>query len=342
MPHHPEYPSFPCVVRSIYAGLAVAVGVMVPLGAAHANANPDWLIEGARQCTQYFPIEEKKNNIPSHLLAAIATTESGRYHKGLGMSVPWPWTINVEGKGYYFNSKIEAIAQTQRLLAQGYQSIDVGCMQVNLKHHPRAFANLNQAFDPASNVAYSAKFLSSNYATLGDWIKATAAYHSRTPVHGQRYLGDIERSWNKIVAKVAAARASKTGSGQVASPGPARASDGVAVSTPAPRSVSVTKPRVVETTRAPREARRVRVIEVNDAPARRAGEVLLVRASQSANAPTTALPSEASASVAPTSVIIPEVNTPAGSSIRRVTLDNPSANPLPSEPAKGPQFIFAN
>ena len=57
-------------------------------------------------------------------------------------------------------------------------------MQVNLKHHPKAFANLNEAFDPATNVSYAAGFLRTNYASLGNWIKATAAYHSRTPSYG--------------------------------------------------------------------------------------------------------------------------------------------------------------
>ena len=183
------------------------LGVIAHGACAYAAADP--LIEGGRLCTEQFPVQEQQNNIPTHLLAAISTTESGRWHEGLGMAIPWPWTINVDGKGYYFKTKAEAMAQTQNLMAQGKRSIDVGCMQVNLKHHAKAFANLDQAFDPKTNVAYAAKFLHDNYAELGDWIKATAAYHSRTQVYGQQYLTQIERSWNKIVAKVAAARANQ-------------------------------------------------------------------------------------------------------------------------------------
>jgi hypothetical protein len=37
---------------------------------------------------------------------------------------------------------------------------------------------------------------------MGDWIKATAAYHSRTPKYGNAYLARIERAWNTIVARV--------------------------------------------------------------------------------------------------------------------------------------------
>ncbi|MFZ4125075.1 MAG: lytic transglycosylase domain-containing protein [Rickettsiales bacterium] len=180
-------------------------------------AATDTLIEGAKQCTQYFPTEEQNRAIPVHLLAAISTTETGRYHEGLGMAIPWPWTINVEGKGYYYGSKAEAISATQKFLSQGKRSIDVGCMQVNLKHHPKAFRNLNEAFDPATNVGYAARFLSENFAEMGNWIKAAAAYHSRTTSRGNAYLGRVEKNWTRIVNKVRAAR----GEQQVASAAPA-------------------------------------------------------------------------------------------------------------------------
>lgn len=186
-----------------------ALALLLNSAALAAGAARDPMIEGARLCTQHFPIQEKAQNIPNHLLAAISSTESGRWHKGLGMALPWPWTANVEGKGYYYNSKAEAIAGVQEHMRRGARSIDVGCMQVNLKHHAKAFRNLNEAFEPGMNVAYAAKFLRTNYNDLGDWIKATGAYHSRTPKYGNAYLARIEKSWNRIVSKVAVARANQ-------------------------------------------------------------------------------------------------------------------------------------
>jgi hypothetical protein len=174
-----------------------------------AYAVGDPMVDGARLCTQQFLIQERANGIPNHLLAAISSTESGRWHNELGLALPWPWTINVEGKGYYFKNKAEAVAQTRALMNKGARSIDVGCMQVSLLHHPKAFANLEAAFDPKTNVAYAATFLRRNYDDLGDWVKATAAYHSRTPHYGQRYLGLIEKNWNRIVGKIQQARASQ-------------------------------------------------------------------------------------------------------------------------------------
>lgn len=180
-------------------------------GASLLFASPayayDSLIEGAKMCTQYFPIKEREQQIPVHLLAAISTIETGRYHKGLDMALPWPWTINVEGQGHYYNSKAEAIAHTQAYLNQGIRSIDVGCMQVNLKHHPNAFANLNEAFDPAKNVDYAARFLQTNYQELGSWVKAAASYHSRTPSRSNPYLERVGKAWQTIVSKVQQAQA---------------------------------------------------------------------------------------------------------------------------------------
>ena len=334
------------MAKKMQSGMVLgSLAALLLSAAAHADRDP--LIEGARQCTQYFPVEEKKNNIPTHLLAAIATTESGRYHDGLGMSVPWPWTINVEGKGYYFNSKAEAIAQTQNFLAKGHESIDVGCMQVNLKHHPKAFASLDQAFDPATNVSYAAKFLRDNYATLGDWIKATAAYHSRTPIYGNRYLVDIERSWNKIVGKVAAARA---GGGAVSAAN-TQIADATPAAAPAPTkprgydSITEKKPRVVNTlhssSRPMAEPVRARVISVQDSAPRatttRENSVLVVRAQPSP--PEAAAPVKvADAAPVATPAVTPVPN---GDSVRRVSLDsNSSVGVVPK--ASSPQFVFAN
>jgi len=140
-----------------FSAILLAAAMIAALPARSALAY-DALIEGAKQCTQYFPIKEREQGIPAHLLAAISSIETGRYHSGLGLALPWPWTINVDGKGYFFDTKAEAIAQTRRFMRGGHQSIDVGCMQVNLKHHAHAFASLDDAFDPEKNVGYAAKF----------------------------------------------------------------------------------------------------------------------------------------------------------------------------------------
>ena len=124
---------------------------------------------------------------PDKLLPSIARVESGRLDAATGKVRPWPWTINVEGVGYFFDSKAEVIAAVQAFQAKGKRSIDVGCMQVNLMHHPKAFADLDEAFDPAANARYAVKFLTGLYQQTRDWPLATAWYHSSTPEYGEEY-----------------------------------------------------------------------------------------------------------------------------------------------------------
>ncbi len=138
------------------------------------------------QCRQAISMVERGAGMPAYLMAAIARVESGR-PDGQGGVHPWPWTINVEGTGYIYESKAEAIAAVRAFQAKGARSIDVGCMQVNLMYHPRAFASLDDAFDPTANAAYAARYLKDLYGQSKDWVKATALYHSATPELGEGY-----------------------------------------------------------------------------------------------------------------------------------------------------------
>ena len=167
--------------------LLVVLLALLPL-AANAQALD------ARACEDAITRHEARAATPPGLLLAIARTESGRPLPG-GRVAPWPWTINVAGTGYFYESAPAAIAAVQSFQAAGVRSIDVGCMQINLVHHPAAFATLQQAFDPAANVAYGATFLTSLQAELGGWSGAVAAYHSRTPDLAAGYARQVLQSW---------------------------------------------------------------------------------------------------------------------------------------------------
>lgn len=139
---------------------------------------------------------EAAAKLPARVLNAISYRESGRVDADTGRVRPWPWTINYEGIGHFYASKEEAIAAVQAIQATGGQSVDVGCMQVNLMHHPDAFASLDEAFDPGHNAAYAGRFLTALFASLGDWGQAIAAYHSRTPGVGEPYRDQVVATWN--------------------------------------------------------------------------------------------------------------------------------------------------
>jgi hypothetical protein len=134
---------------------------------------------------------EREAGLPPRLLAAIARVESGRRDPTSGAFHPWPWTINAEGRGSFYPSKAAAIAALREMQAQGIRSMDVGCMQINLRHHPRAFASLEEAFDPLANVRYAARFLTELQATRNDWMRSAAHYHSQTPEFAEAYRARI-------------------------------------------------------------------------------------------------------------------------------------------------------
>ena len=146
-------------------------------------------------CTNAIGPIERAAQLPPQLLHTIAIVESGRRDPQTGATAPWPWTINAEGTGSFYESRDQAIAAVMALQARGVRSIDVGCMQINLLHHPLAFNSLEQAFDPVANVAYAARFLRELFAQTNAWPTAAGAYHSRTSEFGADYQDKVMALW---------------------------------------------------------------------------------------------------------------------------------------------------
>ncbi len=164
-----------------------------PAGTFQASPPP------AAQCRAAIAMAERMSGVPDRLMQAIGVVESGR-RDGSGTVAAYPWTINAEGVGSYYATKPEAIAAVLALRARGVRSVDVGCMQVNLMHHADAFASLEEAFDPAANAAYAARFLLRLLAQTGSWPGAVAGYHSLTPDIGAEYGRKVMAVWARPAA----------------------------------------------------------------------------------------------------------------------------------------------
>jgi hypothetical protein len=162
----------------------------LPESRAGAAALPD-----AALCRAAIALIEPDSHLPVGLLSAIGTVESGRFDPRTGVTAAWPWTIDVGGAGTLFDAESAAIAAVRSAQSAGIQSIDVGCMQINLFYHPRAFASLDEAFDPVANVRYAAAFLTALHAQTGDWSAAVAAYHSAIPELGVPYAQRVAAIW---------------------------------------------------------------------------------------------------------------------------------------------------
>ena len=148
-------------------------------------------------CDSNIAHVEQKNGIPKHLLKAISLAETGRWDRVRQANVAWPWTVMARGKGNYFPDKAAALDFVQQLKAQGVSNIDVGCMQVNLYYHGGAFASLEQALDPAANVAYAASYLTGLYKTARSWTRAAGYYHSTSPDRSRAYKLKVMKYWNE-------------------------------------------------------------------------------------------------------------------------------------------------
>ena len=155
-----------------------------------ALALPDLALAGpeetAQLCDRAAARAARDSGVPLDVLRAITRTETGR------SGLPWPWTVNLEGLGQWFETRQDALDHVEAAHARGARRFDVGCFQINYRWHGAAFRSLDEMFDPDRNGAYAAQFLAQLYAETGDWARAAGAYHSRTPEFAERYAARFE------------------------------------------------------------------------------------------------------------------------------------------------------
>jgi len=94
-------------------------------------------------------------NVAPQTLAAIVRVESGGR----------PWAINVNGN-YTLprqpQNKADAVREATRLIGMGY-NIDMGLMQINVKNLNMLNLNIEQVFEPCTNIKAGAQILQNFY-----------------------------------------------------------------------------------------------------------------------------------------------------------------------------------
>ena len=191
------YTLLPSLSRDLALLGAALLGLALWPLTATAQSMPARGFSEGHLCRAAITEAERSANMPRGLLQAIGRVESGRRDPETGHFAPWPWTINAEGEGKYFPTREAAIAHVRQLQARGVRIIDVGCMQVNLHHHPNAFASLEQAFDPLTNARYAARFLTELNGGRADWRQAAGHYHSQTPERAGPYREKVLAAWEQ-------------------------------------------------------------------------------------------------------------------------------------------------
>lgn len=172
-----------------FSAILACVGLWaVPAWAQGGPADP-WAA-----CARAAAAAEEEAGIPAGLLLAIGKAESGRTDLA-GRLTPWPYAVNVAGEGRQLPDLDSAIAHVQAAQARGNRSIDTGCFQISLLHHPFAFASLAEAFDPVRNAAYAARFLAMLHGSAGSWEAAAGHYHSMTSGLAEPYAARVMALW---------------------------------------------------------------------------------------------------------------------------------------------------
>ena len=131
----------------------------------------------------------QETGVPFEVLSAITRAETGRSEQR-----PWPWTVNMEGRGIWFGSQSQALRYVFNHFKSGARVFDVGCFQINYKWHGASFSSIEEMFDPTENARYAAEFLRKLHDEFGDWPQAVGAYHSRTQKRAAAYLARLSRA----------------------------------------------------------------------------------------------------------------------------------------------------
>ena len=166
-----------------------AIPTAIPGAISNVPSDPGSLcLDAAHRAAQ-------KHGIPPQLMVAITLVETRQPKKRKG---PWPWTLNIGGKGYWLASRDEALALAERAFVAGRRSVDLGCFQINFRWHGEHFVNAAAMLDPAISADYAARFLTDLYRESGNWLRAAGHYHSRTPHHAHRYAGLVRRTLARL------------------------------------------------------------------------------------------------------------------------------------------------
>lgn len=167
---------------------ATAASFIMTAVPAHAQGSD---YGASADCPTLISQTEARRNIPRGLLMAIAMTESG-----LNGS-PNPYAMNIAGRSYFASSGQDMANVISSNWSRGVTSIDVGCMQINLKYHGMKFSRLTDLLHSPTNVEYGASFLIALAVEAGSWKDAVMSYHNKRNPTRRAWYGC--KVWNNYL-----------------------------------------------------------------------------------------------------------------------------------------------
>jgi hypothetical protein len=164
----------------------------------------------ANYVTKPPPLYEQialENKVPAKLFYAIILNES-RSIVSLEKSkslLPWPWTVNHRGQGYYFETREAAYRYIKPYVERG-ESLGIGLGQIEWKWHKDKFESLWDVLDPQKNLSVSARILRRQFERkeCSTWTLAIGCYHR--PAQGDKdkaiakvYTNKVLRIWKRLI-----------------------------------------------------------------------------------------------------------------------------------------------
>ncbi|HBC3474130.1 TPA: hypothetical protein KDY89_004242 [Vibrio parahaemolyticus] len=117
----------------------------------------------------------KDYGVPPSVLYSLALGESKVQLKS-GVVRPWPWTLNVKGKPYFYASYDDACLALKGFLTRT-ELVDIGLTQHNWRWQKQHFHSPCDAFNPRLNLAHAAKLLNEGKRKRGTWVAAAGYFH---------------------------------------------------------------------------------------------------------------------------------------------------------------------
>ncbi len=156
-----------------------------------AKPVPDLFIAISRYC-----------DVPARILYAVAKAESGRTIDG--ELSPWPWTLNIEGSSFYFESREDQFDALMIAISEG-QIVDVGYMQLNWRWKFDLLISPWQATDPYFNITTGCRVIRNHYEanSAAGWFEAVGRYHvesnsDKAVARREAYTERVRRIWRAL------------------------------------------------------------------------------------------------------------------------------------------------
>ncbi|MBL4262804.1 glucosaminidase domain-containing protein [Vibrio fluvialis] len=135
--------------------------------------------------------------VPKQVLYAIGLKESG-ITTSLDEYRPWPYTLNIYGKDYRFNSLSNACTALTAALKKT-EAIDIGETQLHWKYQKVDGVEPCDYFDRRTSLKQTSVVLLNCYKQHQNWVSAAGCYHfPKGGVVAEKYM----RSYANILESV--------------------------------------------------------------------------------------------------------------------------------------------